>query len=73
MGVVAFFVLMVAELALAVLVFRRSATEQLGAYSTAREVIGLAAQAIFALLPVIQVWSRQGNSITNRTVSPSAI
>jgi hypothetical protein len=56
MGAVAFVTLMLEELALAVLVFCRSPAEQFGAYVTGAGAIGFAAQVIFAVFPVIQVW-----------------
>jgi hypothetical protein len=58
MGAVAFAVLMAAEFAFAVVAFGRPLGEQLGAYSTAAGGIGLAAQIVFALFPIIQVWRR---------------
>src|SRR6266540_3135155 len=58
MGVVAFVVLMAAEFALGGLVFGRSAIEQLAGYGSAASAIGLAAQAVFASFPVVQVWRR---------------
>jgi len=58
MGTVAFALLMLAELALAVLAFRRPLAEQVRAYSTTAGVIGLAAQVFFALFPIIQVRRR---------------
>jgi hypothetical protein len=57
-GSFAFVVLMLAELALAVLVFGRPVAEQFSSYTTRAGAIGLVAQVTFALLPVIQVWKR---------------
>ncbi len=56
MGTGAFALLMVAEVALAVLVFRRSPAEQLRAYMMLGGAIGLVAQVIFPLVPISQVW-----------------
>jgi hypothetical protein len=58
MGAVAFVTLMLAELALGVLAFGRPLAEQFGAYVTRAGAIGFAAQVIFAVFPVIQVWRR---------------
>lgn len=55
MGLVAFVVLMSAEVGLGA-VFGRSIPDQLAAYGSLAGRIGLAAQVIFAVLPVIQVW-----------------
>jgi len=57
-GAVAFVVLMAAEISLAVLVFRRSATESITAYESVPGAIGLAGQIVFAMFPVVQVWRR---------------
>jgi hypothetical protein len=58
MGAVAFAVLMAAEFALGGLVFGRSVSEQLVAYASAPGAISLAAQIVFATLPLMQVWRR---------------
>jgi hypothetical protein len=58
MGAVAFVVLMAAEFALGGLAFGRSAGEQVAAYGSAAGAIGLAAQIVFGLFPVVQVWRR---------------
>jgi hypothetical protein len=55
MGLVAFLVLMLAEAGLGA-VFGRSLADQRAAYKSPPGAIGLAAQVIFAMLPVIQVW-----------------
>ena len=55
MGLVAFLVLMSAEVGLGA-VFGRSMADQLAAYGLLSGAIGLAAQVIFAIFPVIQVW-----------------
>ena len=58
MGLVAFLVLMSAEVGLGGVVFGRSLVDQLAAYGSPAGAIGLAAQVIFAIFPVIQVWRR---------------
>jgi hypothetical protein len=57
MGFIAFMVLMSAEVGLGA-VLGRSLLDQLAAYKSPPGAIGLAAQAIFAIFPVIQVWRR---------------
>ena len=57
MGLVAFLVLMLAEVGLGA-VFGRSLGDQLAGYGSPSGAIGLAAQVIFAMFPVIQVWRR---------------
>jgi hypothetical protein len=57
MGLVAFLVLMSAEFGLGTL-FGRLLVDQLSAYRSLPGAIGLAAQVIFAVFPVIQVWRR---------------
>jgi hypothetical protein len=57
MGLVAFLVLMSAEVGLGA-VFGRSLADQLAIYRSLAGAIGLAAQVIFAIFPVIQVWRR---------------
>jgi hypothetical protein len=57
MGLVAFLVLMSAEVGLGA-VFGRSIVDQLASYGSLSGAIGLAAQVIFAMFPVIQVWQR---------------
>ena len=57
MGVVAFLVLMSAEFGLGT-VFGRSPVNQIAAYKSPPGAIGLAAQLIFAMFPLIQVWRR---------------
>jgi hypothetical protein len=57
MGLVAFVVLISAEVGLGV-VLGRSLLEQLTSYESPAGAIGLAAQVIFAIFPVIQVWRR---------------
>ena len=59
MGLVAFMVLMSAEVGLGA-VLGRSLPDQLAAYKSPSGAIGLAAQVIFAMFPVIQVWPRFG-------------
>jgi hypothetical protein len=58
MGTVAFAVLMAAEFGLAGLVFGRSLDEQLAGYGAAPGAIGLAAQFVFAVFPIVQFWRR---------------
>jgi hypothetical protein len=53
-GATAFTLLMVAENLLARVLSGQSATEYLAAYRTPARAIGLAAQVLFALMPVIQ-------------------
>jgi len=55
MGLVAFLLLMSAEVGLGA-VFGRSFVDQLATYGSLSGAIGLAAQVIFAMFPVIQVW-----------------
>ena len=62
MGLVAFLVLMSAEVGLGA-VLGRSLVDQLAMYKSASGAIGLAAQVIFAMFPVIQVWRRFGNAL----------
>jgi hypothetical protein len=57
MGLVAFLVLMSAEVELGV-VLDRSIIDQLAMYKSTSGAIGLAAQVIFAIFPVLQVWRR---------------
>ena len=57
MGLVAFLVLMLAEAGLGA-VFGRSLWDQVAIYQSPSGVLGLAAQVIFAMFPVIQVWRR---------------
>jgi hypothetical protein len=56
-GLVAFLVLMSAETELGA-VFGRLLVDQLATYGSLAGAIGLAAQVIFAMFPVIQVWRR---------------
>ena len=55
MGLVAFLVLISAEVSLGA-VLGRSIADQLATYGSLAGAIGLAAQVIFAIFPVIQVW-----------------
>jgi hypothetical protein len=57
MGSVGFLVLMSAEVGLGA-VFGRSLVDQLATYGSLSGAIGLAAQVIFALFPVMQGWRR---------------
>ena len=56
-GLVAFLVLMSAEFGLGA-VLGRSLVDQVAAYGSPAGAIGLAAQLILAMFPVIQVWPR---------------
>ena len=58
MGVVAFLVLMSAEVGLGAAVFGRSLVDQVAAYKSPPGAIGLGAQMIFATFPIIQIWRR---------------
>ena len=58
MGVVAFTVLMLAELGLSAHVFGQSEAEFAGSYASVPGAIGLTAQMIFAIFPVMQAWRR---------------
>lgn len=58
MGMVAFVVLMSAEVGLGAGVFGRSLVDQVATYESPGGAIGLAAQVIFAIFPVTQVWRR---------------
>jgi len=53
MGLVAFLLLMTVETALSRLLFDRSFAQQFAAYSTPAGAIGLAAQTIFGLIPLL--------------------
>ena len=57
MGLIAFLVLMSAEIELGA-VLGRSLGDQLAAYKSTPGAIGLVAQMILAMFPVIQVWRR---------------
>jgi hypothetical protein len=57
MGLVAFLVLMSAEVGLGA-VLGRLLVDQVAAYGSPAGAIGLAAQVIFATFPVIQIWRR---------------
>jgi hypothetical protein len=54
MGAVAFAVLMLAELALATLLFGQSVAQHVAAYARLAGAIGLAGQIVFALIPSLQ-------------------
>ena len=57
MGLVAFLVLLSAEMVLGT-VLSRSLADQLAKYGSPAGAIGLAAQVTFATFPIIQVWRR---------------
>ena len=71
MGLVAFLVLMSAEVGLGAVVFGRSLGDQFAAYGSAAGAIGLAAQVIFNMFPVLQVWRRVGH-VRKRTRLPNS-
>jgi hypothetical protein len=54
MGALAFALLMVGEMGISIFVFRRPIEEYLAAYASAPGAIGLGAQIVFALLPLLQ-------------------
>ncbi len=54
MGFVAFCLTMLAEMAMAVLLFGRSVPEHIATYSHSLGLVGLMAQFLFALLPCVQ-------------------
>jgi hypothetical protein len=68
MGLVAFLVLMSAEVELGV-VLDRSIIDQLAMYKSASGAIGLAAQVIFAIFPVLQVWRRFGKPLDRQNIA----
>jgi hypothetical protein len=68
MGLVAFLVLMSAEVELGV-VLDRSIIDQLAVYKSAFGAIGLAAQVIFAMFPVLQVWRRFGKPLDRQNTA----
>ena len=55
MGAVAFSLLLLAELALAVFAFGRPIETYLASFTTPQGLIGLASQILFALIPMLQV------------------
>ena len=57
MSVVAFVVLMVVEFGLAI-TLGRPLVDQLAGFASPAGVIGLTAQVVFGLFPVVQVWRR---------------
>jgi hypothetical protein len=57
MGLVAFVVLMSTEVGMGA-VFGRSLVDQLAAYGSLAGAVGLLAQVIFGLFPVVQIWRR---------------
>ncbi|HUB44774.1 MAG TPA: hypothetical protein VMB73_07305 [Acetobacteraceae bacterium] len=56
MGLVAFVLLMLAELVVSTLVFHRSVIDHVSAYGSSAGAIGLVAQFAFAALPALQAW-----------------
>ena len=69
MGLVAFLVLMSAEVALGTVVFGRSFLDRLAMYKSPSGAIGLAAQMIFAVFPVIQVLRRFGKPLDRQNTA----
>jgi hypothetical protein len=57
MGLAAFLVLMSVEVGMGA-VLGRSLVDQLSSYGSLFGAIGLAAQVVFAMFPLIQVWRR---------------
>jgi hypothetical protein len=55
MGAVAFFLLMLAELVFAVIVFGRPVDLYLGSFTTTEGLIGLTSQILFAFIPALQL------------------
>ena len=68
MGWVAFLLLMSAEVGLGV-VLGRSLGDQLDSYGYSAGAIGLAAQVIFAMFPVLQVWRRFGKPLDRQNTA----
>jgi hypothetical protein len=68
MGLVAFVVLMSAEVGLGT-VFGRSLLDQLATYGSRPGAIGLAAQIMFAMFPVIQIWRQFGKAIDRQNTA----
>jgi len=68
MGLVAFLVLMSAEVELGI-VLDRSIVDQLAMYKSPSGAIGLAAQVIFAIFPVLQVWRRFGKPLDRQNAA----
>jgi hypothetical protein len=58
MGLAAFLVLMSVEVVGMGAVLGRSLVDQLSSYGSLFGAIGLAAQVVFAMFPLIQVWRR---------------
>jgi hypothetical protein len=56
MGGVAFALLMVAELGVSLIFFRRSVSQHLAGYQSAAGAIGLGAQVAFAWVPLMLTW-----------------
>jgi hypothetical protein len=68
MGLVAFLVLMSAEVELRV-VLDQSVIDQLAMYKLPSGAIGLAAQVIFAIFPILQVWRRFGKPLDRQNTA----
>lgn len=54
MGVIAFALLMIAELALSIIVFRRSSAEFLREFGTPAGAIGFMSQAAYGIMPLLR-------------------
>ena len=64
MGVLAFALLMAAELALSVWLFGNTVTEHFEKYQSLASIIGLAGQGVFSLFPLLQMGSgRQATQV----------
>jgi hypothetical protein len=68
MGLVAFLVLISAEVGMGAM-FGRSLVDQLDSYGYSAGAIGLAAQVIFAMFPVLQVWCRFGKPLDRQNTA----
>ena len=61
MGLVAFALLMLGEIGVSVLAFGRTLAEHFGNYREFAQQVGLAAQIVFALFPLVQALKEQPN------------
>jgi hypothetical protein len=69
MGLVAFLVLMSVAVGMGAM-FGRSLVDQLDSYGYSAGAIGFAAQVIFAMFPVLQVWRRFGKPLDRQNTAP---
>jgi hypothetical protein len=68
MSLVAFTLLMGAELAGSVLLLDRTIYEHVGTYATAAGLLGMAGQVAFGLFPIVRVaWKNRANPAVKRT------